>query len=100
MLLHATGFHGRCWLPLAPALGRPFQRLVDRSAGPRRVGQSPDGDYEDWSLFVDDLFAVLEALGLDGWRGVGHSLGGAVLLLAEQRVSPGRSWTCAATSRS
>jgi pimeloyl-ACP methyl ester carboxylesterase len=29
---------------------------------------------------------VLEALGLDGWRGVGHSMGGAVLLLAEQRV--------------
>jgi pimeloyl-ACP methyl ester carboxylesterase len=49
-------------------------------------GKAPDGRYDDWTRFVDDLFAVLEALGLAGWRGVGHSLGGAILLLAEQRT--------------
>jgi pimeloyl-ACP methyl ester carboxylesterase len=46
-------------------------------------GKSPDGRYDDWSLFVEDLLAVVDTVGVTGWRGFGHSLGGAVLLLAE-----------------
>jgi pimeloyl-ACP methyl ester carboxylesterase len=83
MLLHATGFHGRCWLPLAPALADHFSIWSIDQRGHGASGKAPS--YHDWSCFVDDLFAVLEALGLDAWRGVGHSMGGAVLLLAEQR---------------
>lgn len=85
MLLHATGFHGRCWLPMAPALTPHFSVWSIDQRGHGTSGKAPDGSYLDWSLFVDDLFAVLEGLGLDQWRGIGHSLGGAVLLLAEQR---------------
>jgi pimeloyl-ACP methyl ester carboxylesterase len=85
MLLHATGFHGRCWLPLAPALTDQFSVWSIDVRGHGASGKAPDDRYDDWSVFVDDLLAVLEALGLDGWRGVGHSLGGAILLLAEQR---------------
>jgi pimeloyl-ACP methyl ester carboxylesterase len=85
MLLHATGFHGRCWLPVAPALTDHFSVWSIDHRGHGSSGKAPDGRYDDWTVFVDDLFAVLDDLGLEGWRGVGHSLGGAVLLLAEQR---------------
>jgi pimeloyl-ACP methyl ester carboxylesterase len=85
MLLHATGFHGRCWLPLAPALTDQFSLCAVDLRGHGASGKAPDGRYDDWSVFVDDLFAVLDALGMDGWRGFGHSIGGAILLLAEQR---------------
>jgi pimeloyl-ACP methyl ester carboxylesterase len=85
MLLHATGFHGRCWLPMAPALTDHFEVWSLDQRGHGSSGKAPDGRYQDWSIFVDDLFAVLDALGGDQWRGFGHSLGGAVLLMAEQR---------------
>ena len=85
MLLHATGFHGRGWLPLAPALTDHFSVWSIDQRGHGASGKAPNGRYDDWSVFVDDLFAVFEALGLDGWRGFGHSMGGAISLLAEQR---------------
>jgi pimeloyl-ACP methyl ester carboxylesterase len=47
-------------------------------------GKSPGGRY-DWSLFVDDLLAVVDTIGGGPWRGGGHSLGGAILLMAEAR---------------
>jgi pimeloyl-ACP methyl ester carboxylesterase len=84
MLLHATGFHGRCWLPLAPALTPRFSVWTIDQRGHGSSGKAVDGRYDDWGMFVDDLFAVLDTLGLDDWRGFGHSLGGAVLLMAEQ----------------
>jgi pimeloyl-ACP methyl ester carboxylesterase len=71
---------------MAPALADHFSVWSIDQRGHGSSGKAP-GRY-DWPLFVDDLFAVLEALsqdGLTGWRGVGHSLGGAVLLLAEER---------------
>jgi pimeloyl-ACP methyl ester carboxylesterase len=85
MLLHATGFHGRGWLPLAPALTDHFSVWSIDQRGHGASGKAPNGRYDDWSVFVDDLFAVFDALGLDGWRGFGHSMGGAISLLAEQR---------------
>jgi pimeloyl-ACP methyl ester carboxylesterase len=85
LLLHATGFHGRCWLPLAPALTDRFSVWSVDQRGHGSSGKAPEGRYHDWGVFVDDCFAVLEALGRGPWRGIGHSMGGAVLLLAEQR---------------
>jgi pimeloyl-ACP methyl ester carboxylesterase len=85
MLLHAAGFHGRCWLPLLPALTDSFSVWSIDQRGHGCSGRARTDRYDDWNVFVDDLFAVLDQLGMDGWRGVGHSLGGTVLLLAEHR---------------
>jgi pimeloyl-ACP methyl ester carboxylesterase len=84
--VHATGFHGRCWGPLAMQLSPSLSVWAVDQRGHGASGKAPSGRYDDWSLFVDDLFAVLDALGGDQpWRGIGHSMGGAVLLLAEAR---------------
>jgi pimeloyl-ACP methyl ester carboxylesterase len=85
MLAHATGFHGRCFLPLAAALTDRFSVWAVDHRGHGASGKAPRGVYSDWSFFVDDLLLVLEKIGGNGWRGFGHSLGGAVLLMAEAR---------------
>ncbi len=101
ILLHATGFHAKMWLPLAPVLRRRFRVWAIDQRGHGRSGHQAGGDYRDWSDFVADLFAVIDALGLDddeegnGLVAAGHSLGGGVLLLADQ-ARPGcfRSLYC------
>ena len=85
LLAHATGFHGRCWIPFAAALADRFDVWALDQRGHGASGKAPGGRYDDWSLFVDDLLAVVDTLGLSGWRAFGHSLGGAVLLMAETR---------------
>ncbi len=85
LLTHATGFHGRCWLPLGSTFASRFHVWAYDHRGHGASGHSASGDYRDWSRFVDDCLAVVDALGIHGAVGAGHSLGGAVLLLAEQR---------------
>lgn len=88
LLAHATGFHGRCWIPFAATLADRFDVWGVDMRGHGASGKSPDGRYDDWSHFATDLLAAADAIGLNGWRGFGHSLGGAALLLAE-RTRPG-----------
>lgn len=83
MLAHATGFHGRCWLPMAERLTGRFSVWALDHRGHGDSGKDPTGRYDDWSVFVDDLLTVLGELGGSGWSAIGHSMGGAVLLLAE-----------------
>lgn len=82
LISHATGFHARCYLPLARALGDRFHVFgVDhRGHGASTV---PDDWAVDWSRFGVDTVRVAEALAPDGGLiGVGHSMGGASLLMA------------------
>lgn len=83
LLVHATGFHGYVWAPLAAHLH------VRRALAPdlRGHGDStpPAGGDFRWEGFADDVLAVVDALDLAGCAAVGHSKGGAALLLAEQR---------------
>jgi pimeloyl-ACP methyl ester carboxylesterase len=85
LLCHATGLHGAVWEPLSAALGDGFERwAVDfRGHGASVV---PPGDPLPWSAMAEDVLAVVDALALEPGRalGVGHSMGGAALLLAEQ----------------
>jgi pimeloyl-ACP methyl ester carboxylesterase len=89
LLAHATGFHGRVWEPLAAKLSGVHAWAPDlRGHGDSPV--PPDHDFA-WSRFADDVLATLDGLGLTSADptakpiGVGHSKGGAALLLAEER---------------
>lgn len=85
LFVHATGFHAMVWRPVA-------ERLLDRyhcwGLDLRGHGDSatpPEGGFE-WRRFGDDVLAVVSALGLVRPLAVGHSLGGAALLAAEQEA--------------
>jgi pimeloyl-ACP methyl ester carboxylesterase len=89
LLTHGNGLHAKTWLPVAPVLRRHFRLIAVDQRGHGMSGHASPADYLDWSRFADDLIAVVDTLGLGdaatGLVGAGHSLGGAALILAEQR---------------
>ncbi len=89
MVAHATGFHGRCYRRMAEALTPEFSVWALDQRGHGASGKPPGGRFDDWGRFADDLLRVIDAVepGV-AWRGMGHSLGGGVVLLAEA-VRPG-----------
>ena len=81
LLCHATGFHGRVWRALADELpGRRCLALDFRGYGD---STEPEGELT-WDGFGRDVVAVVDALELGPVQAVGHSKGGAAILLAEQ----------------
>jgi pimeloyl-ACP methyl ester carboxylesterase len=86
LLAHATGFHGRVWDPVAERLGHRFHCFAFDERGHGDSDPAP-GDNYDWNGFATDALAVIDGLDLGGQplRAAGHSCGGALLLLAEQR---------------
>lgn len=81
LLAHATGFCAAVWAPLARRL--EGVRVVAVDARGHGRSQVPAGGMH-WDGTAADLLAAVDALGLDHPVGVGHSMGGASLLLAEQ----------------
>jgi len=83
LMAHATGFHGYAWLPVARRLRGRFRCVAFDE---RSHGESAKADDEgfDWHVMADDALAVVDGLGLSQPYGVGHSCGGALLLLAEE----------------
>jgi pimeloyl-ACP methyl ester carboxylesterase len=81
LFAHATGFHGHVWRPVVEALGGAFHSVVFDERGHGDTAPSPEG--QSWHGFALDALAVVDAAGLDRPFGVGHSAGGAALLLAE-----------------
>jgi pimeloyl-ACP methyl ester carboxylesterase len=81
LLAHATGFHGKVWQPLASRLEGLHRYAFDE----RGHGDSPapPGFEFEWSGFADDALATVDGFALDRPYGVGHSAGGAALLMAE-----------------
>lgn len=80
-MVHATGFHARCWdavvaaLPADRHVVAPDLRGHGRSYRPASIG--------DWGVTGDDLIPLIDGLAA-GVRliGVGHSMGGVCLLRA------------------
>jgi pimeloyl-ACP methyl ester carboxylesterase len=88
LLAHATGFHALAWLPLAAHLRRSFHCFAFDLRGHGASDKDPSGAY-DWHGFALDTVAVVDDLALGQPFAVGHSCGGAALLLAEE-AEPGR----------
>ncbi|MEA3075677.1 MAG: hypothetical protein QOF60_585 [Actinomycetota bacterium] len=94
LFAHATGFHGQVWRPVAEELAREFHCWTFDERGHGDTPPPADGVF-DWHGFALDALAVIDAVGLSQPFAVGHSAGGAALLLAEM-ARPGtfRSLYC------
>jgi pimeloyl-ACP methyl ester carboxylesterase len=86
LISHATGFHGRCYIPLADELAATFHSTAFDYRG---HGDTPRPPGEiDWNRYGDDAVAMVawlvERTGapVDAF---GHSMGGACLLMAAHR---------------
>ena len=88
LMSHATGFHGRCWSPVAHHLADRYRcvALDYRGHGDTRV---PSEWKVDWERYGDDAQAAAQAASAmdlgSGLLAVGHSMGGACLLMAAHR---------------
>jgi pimeloyl-ACP methyl ester carboxylesterase len=83
LLCHPTGFHALTWAPVAAALADVARCWALDFRGHGDSSRPASGSY-DWHGPADDVLAVIDHLGLEGVRAVGHSMGGAALVLAEQ----------------
>ncbi len=90
LVSHATGFHGRCYIPLADALAHTAHSIAFDCRGHGDTTFPADrsaGDIE-WQRYGDDARAVAEWL-VDRAGGpidaFGHSMGGTCLLMAALR---------------
>ncbi|MAZ89025.1 MAG: alpha/beta hydrolase [Cellvibrionaceae bacterium] len=72
VLVHATGFHGRCWDQVIQRLEGRHVIAVDQ----RGHGASEQKPFHNWAEFGEDLAALLTELGVNGVEAVGHSMGG------------------------
>lgn len=83
VLAHATGLHGLVWRPLADELADGLHCISLDARGHGDSGLPPGLDFA-WDGLARDILAVVDGLGLDRPYGLGHSSGGAAMLLAEQ----------------
>jgi len=83
LLVHATGFNGRVLGPLARSLRLRLHCVAPDLRGHGESGVAPDLDF-DWVGFGTDVLTAVDAFGLENPVGIGHSCGGAALLLAEE----------------
>lgn len=84
VLDHATGFHGRVWAPLAAALGDRHRCLaLDHRA--HGDSASPPPGTLTWDDLASDTAAVVDEVGPERPFALGHSMGGACLLVTEAR---------------
>lgn len=78
LMLHATGFHARCWDKTIAALPSGYHIIAVDQRGHGRSGK-PDS-LADWSFMGRDVGALVTELGLQNIVGVGHSMGAHVMV--------------------
>lgn len=78
LLVHATGFHARCWDQTVTHLPNRHVIAVDM----RGHGRSEDISPFNWQVFGDDVTKFIEHLNLYSLIGAGHSMGGHSILQA------------------
>lgn len=79
LLIHATGFHARCWDSTVEELGTKFRVIAIELRGHGRTEKQPP---YDWWTFGRDLTQFVEDLDVSNAIGVGHSMGGHCLIQA------------------
>lgn len=78
VLLHATGFLGRIYAPIASALTRIGHVFSYDQRGHGDSSLAPDGRY-DWQRTMEDLQGFILAMGFRGVRAFGHSAGATAI---------------------
>ena len=78
VLLHATGFLGRIYAPIASALTRIGHVYSYDQRGHGDSGPAPDGQY-NWQLTMEDLQGFIIAMSFRGVRAFGHSAGATAI---------------------
>lgn len=82
LIAHATGFHARCYTPIAEELADRFDCHALDFRGHGETDVDPAWSV-DWKRFGDDALAVARTVAPDGGLvGFGHSMGAAALLMA------------------
>ena len=81
LFAHATGFHGLVWEPVIRRL--PQYRCLSIDFRAHGDSSAPRNRPLEWEGFADDVLAVCDEFNLNSPMAVGHSKGGASLLLAE-----------------
>ncbi len=77
LLLHATGFHSRCWDSIARRLPDAHIYAVDA----RFHGGSDSHGHPNWQLMASDVEQLLRQLDLRNMVAAGHSMGGYITAL-------------------
>jgi pimeloyl-ACP methyl ester carboxylesterase len=78
VILHATGFLGRIYAPIASELTRIGHVYSYDQRGHGDSGPAPDGQY-NWQLTMEDLAGLVTAMGFRGVRAFGHSAGATAI---------------------
>jgi pimeloyl-ACP methyl ester carboxylesterase len=78
VVLHATGFLGRVYRPIALALRSTGHVYSYDQRGHGDSSRPADGDYS-WAGTAADLKAFIMAMKLEGVRGLGHSAGATAI---------------------
>ena len=87
LIAHATGMCGQAYEPLAAVLAPHFHVHAIDFRGHGDSSEPDDGDFA-WAGMGADVLVAIDALGVEQIDAMGHSLGGASLLIAES-VRPG-----------
>jgi lipase len=77
VLLHATGFHAHLWDPIARRLAARFHVVALDLRG-HGDSPKPESGYH-WDVLIDDVTAMLDALGFRDVVAAGHSLGATTI---------------------
>jgi len=83
-LIHATGFHARCWDQVVRAIPEDYRIIAVDQRGHGRSEKL--GPVSGWSEFADDIVELVEALDLKGAIGAGHSMGAHTLVQVTHRA--------------
>lgn len=79
LLVHATGFHARCWNQVVARL--PGRRIIALDLRCHGRSGNTEPPFE-WQLFADDVIEFIQQLELTNITAVAHSMGGHLITLA------------------